>query len=210
MTGYLTAAGYGEAEYEDKRSRFLAHVRPVTSQTEAKAFLEAIRAKYPDATHHVYAYLLREGNILRWSDDGEPGGTSGQPTLGVLQGAQLTDVMCVTARYFGGTLLGSGGLVRAYSAAARAAVAAAGTARMTLWREGAFACSYARYDRLCRLLTDRGARVEESSFGAEVSVRFTAPEAQCEAIGESLREFTSGEIQVVYGKSVYRPVSPAD
>ena len=89
MNGYLTAAGYGEAEIEDKRSRFLAHVRPVSSETEAKAFLEAVRAKYPDATHHVYAYLLREGNILRWSDDGEPGGTSGQPTLSVLQGAGL-------------------------------------------------------------------------------------------------------------------------
>lgn len=205
MTGYLTAAGYGEAEYEDKRSRFLGHVRSVTTETEAKAFLEAVRARYPDATHHVYAYILREGNILRWSDDGEPGGTSGQPTLGVLQGAHLTDVMCVTARYFGGTLLGSGGLVRAYSNAARAALAAAGTAKMTLWREGGFNCSYARYDRLCRLLADRGARVEESSFGAEVSVRFTAPEGQCEVIAAALRECTSGEIEARYGGSVYRP-----
>ena len=205
MNGYLTAAGYGEAEYEDKRSRFLAHVRPVTNETEARAFLASIRAKYPDATHHVYAYLLRDGNILRWSDDGEPGGTSGQPTLGVLQGAHLTDVMCVTARYFGGTLLGSGGLVRAYSAAARAALAQAGTAQMTPWREGAFDCSYARYERLCRLLSDRGARGEESTFGAEVSVRFTAPEAQCEAIGDALREFTAGELTVRYGKSVFRP-----
>ena len=205
MTGYLTAAGYGEAEIEDKRSRFLAHVRPVSTETEARAFLEAIRAKYPDATHHVYAYLLREGSILRWSDDGEPGGTSGQPTLGVLQGAGLTDVICVTARYFGGTLLGSGGLVRAYSSAARAALSGAGTARMTLWREGAFRCSYARYERLCRLLADRGARVEESSFGADVEVRFTAPEAQCEVIAEALRSFTSGELEAAWGGSVYRP-----
>ena len=205
MTGYLTAAGYGEAEIEDRRSRFLAHVRPVSSETEARAFLEAIRAKYPDATHHVYAYLLREGGVLRWSDDGEPGGTSGQPTLGVLQGAGLTDVICVTARYFGGTLLGSGGLVRAYSSAARAALSAAGTVRMTLWREGAFRCSYARYERLCRLLSDRGARVEESSFGEDVEVRFTAPEAQSEAVGDSLRDFTSGELMVTWGGSVYRP-----
>ena len=205
MTGYLTAAGYGEAEVEDKRSRFIAHVRPVSSEPEARAFLESVRAKHPDARHHVFAYLLRQGNILRWSDDGEPGGTSGQPTLSVLQGAGLTDVICVTARYFGGTLLGSGGLVRAYSGAARAALSAAGTARMTPWREGAFECSYAQFDRLCRLLSDRGARVEESSFGAAVSVRFTAPEAQCEAVGGAVREFTSGEIEVVYGKSVFRP-----
>ncbi|MBR6114511.1 MAG: YigZ family protein [Oscillospiraceae bacterium] len=205
MTGYLTAAGYGEALYEDRHSRFYAHVRSVTSEIEARAFLEEIRARYPDATHHVYAYLLREGNILRWSDDGEPGGTSGQPTLGVLQGAGLTDVICVTARYFGGTLLGSGGLVRAYSTAARLALSDAGTARMTPWRQGAFTCSYARYERLRRLLTDRGARIEECSFGENVAVLFSAPESQCESVGEALREFTAGEIEVAYGRIVFRP-----
>ncbi len=205
MTAYLTAAGPGTAEYEDKKSRFLAHVKSVRTETEARAFLAEIKKKYPDATHHVYAYVLREGNVLRWSDDGEPGGTSGQPTLSVLQGAGLTDVMCVTARYFGGTLLGSGGLVRAYSAAARQALADAGTARMTPWRKGAFACSYARYDRLRRLLEDRGARVEEASFGAEVEIVFSAPEAQCEAVGDAVRDFTAGEIRVICGETVFRP-----
>ena len=112
MTPYRTAAGYGEAEYEDKRSRFIGHIKPVTSENEAKAFIDEMRRTYADATHNVFAYVLREGNILRWSDDGEPGGTSGQPTLAVLQGAGVTDVCCVTTRYFGGTLLGSGGLVR--------------------------------------------------------------------------------------------------
>ena len=107
MTPYRTAAGYGEAEYEDKRSRFIGHIKPVTSENEAKAFIDEMRRTYADATHNVFAYVLREGNILRWSDDGEPGGTSGQPTLAVLQGAGLTDVCCVTTRYFGGTLLGS-------------------------------------------------------------------------------------------------------
>ena len=92
MTPYRTAAGYGEAEYEDKRSRFIGHIKPVTSENEAKAFIDEMRRTYADATHNVFAYVLREGNILRWSDDGEPGGTSGQPTLAVLQGAGLTDV----------------------------------------------------------------------------------------------------------------------
>lgn len=205
MTGYLTAAGEGAAEYEDKRSRFLAHVRSVNTEGEARAFLREVKALCPDATHHVYAYVLREGNILRWSDDGEPGGTSGQPTLSVLQGAGLTDVMCVTARYFGGTLLGSGGLVRAYSAAARQALAAAGTVRMTPWRKGAFSCSYARYDRLRRALEDRGARIEEAAFGAEVELTFSAPEAQCEALGDWLRDATGGQAEVVYGGTVFRP-----
>ncbi len=207
MTGYLTAAGYGQAEYEDKHSRFFAHVKSVTGEAEARSFLEEIKKKYPDATHHVYAYVLREGNALRWSDDGEPGGTSGQPTLNVLQGAGLTDVMCVTARYFGGTLLGSGGLVRAYSNAARLALARAGTARMTPWRKAAFSCSYARYERLRRLLEDRGARIEDTSFGAEVEIVFSAPDAQCEALGELLRDVTAGEIEAVYGGAVFRPTA---
>ena len=205
MTGYLTAAREGVAEYEDKHSRFIARVRPVRSEAEARAFIDDIRRSFADATHNVYAYLLREGNILRWSDDGEPGGTSGQPTLSVLQGAGLTDVCCVTTRYFGGILLGSGGLVRAYSSAARLALSQAGVARMTPWRKGAFTCSYARYERLRRLLEDRGARIEDASFGAEVEIVFSAPETQAEAVGDLLRDMTAGDIEVTYGGSVYRP-----
>ena len=207
MTGYLTAAGSGRAEYEDKRSRFLSRVESVSTEEEAKAVIARVRREYPDATHHVYAYLLRQGNVMRWSDDGEPGGTSGQPTLSVLQGAGLTDVICVTARYFGGTLLGSGGLVRAYSSAARLAVADAGAARMTPWRRGAFECSYARYERLRRMLEDRGARVEEASFGAAVELVFSAPEGQFDAVVSALSEFTAGEARVVPGETVFRPTA---
>ena len=208
MNGYLTAAGYGEAEYTDKHSRFIGRVRPVTDEAEARAFIEDIRRSFADASHNVYAYILRQGSILRWSDDGEPGGTSGQPTLAVLQGAGLTDVCCVTTRYFGGILLGSGGLVRAYSSAARLALSEAGVARMTPWRKGAFACSYARYERLRRLLEDRGARIEDAAFGAEVEIVFSAPESHTEALGDMLRDVTSGEIEVVYGGSVFRPSPP--
>ena len=207
MTGYLTAAGSGRAEYEDKRSRFLSCVESVSTEEEAKAVIARVRREYPDATHHVYAYLLRQGNVMRWSDDGEPGGTSGQPTLSVLQGAGLTDVICVTARYFGGTLLGSGGLVRAYSSAARLAVADAGAARMAPWRRGAFECSYARYERLRRMLEDRGARVEEASFGAAVELVFSAPEGQFDAVVSALGEFTAGEARVVPGETVFRPTA---
>ena len=85
MTPYRTAAGYGEAEYEDKRSRFIGHIKPVTSENEAKAFIDEMRRTYADATHNVFAYVLREGNILRWSDDGEPGGTAGLPMMEVLK-----------------------------------------------------------------------------------------------------------------------------
>ena len=126
MTPYRTAAGYGEAEYEDKRSRFIGHIKPVTSENEAKAFIDEMRRTYADATHNVFAYVLREGNILRWSDDGEPGGTAGKPIMDVLTGRGLTNVLCVVTRYFGGILLGAGGLVRAYSKSAAEAVAKAG------------------------------------------------------------------------------------
>ena len=194
MTPYRTAAGYGEADYEDKRSRFIGHIKPVTSENEAKAFIDEMRRTYADATHNVFAYVLRE-----------PGGTSGQPTLAVLQGAGVTGVCCVTTRYFGGTLLGSGGLVRAYSAAARAALREAGTAVMRPWRRGSFACSYARYERLRRLLEERGARVEETLFGAEVEIVFSAPETQSESFVTLLRDATAGEAEVRLGESVFRP-----
>lgn len=206
MNGYLTAAGYGEAEYEEKRSRFIAHVMPVSSEQEARAFVDKIRREYADATHNVWALSLREGNIVRWSDDGEPGGTSGQPTLAVFRGEDVTDVCCVTTRYFGGTLLGSGGLVRAYTNAARLGLQAAGLARMTPWRKGAFTCSYAQYERLRRFLEDRGARVEETSFGAEVEILFSAPEQQAESLAESLRNVSAGSVEAVLGAVVHRPV----
>ncbi len=202
--GYLTAAGYGEAEHIDKHSRFIGHVKPVASEEEARAFIQEIRRQYADAAHNVWAYTLREGNILRWSDDGEPGGTSGQPTLNVLRGEGLENVCCVTTRYFGGVLLGSGGLVRAYSTAARLALKAAGTARMTPWLRGSVTCPYSLYDRLCRLLQDRGARVEDSAFGAEVELLFTVPEAQAESVARSVRVATAGTLEPRFGGTVLR------
>ena len=205
-SGYLTVAGRGEAEYEDKHSRFIGHVAPASTEAEAKAFVEEIRSQYADATHNVFAYLLRSGDVMRWSDDGEPGGTSGQPTLNVLQGAGISDVCCVTTRYFGGILLGSGGLVRAYSNAVRKALDAAGLARMTPWRKAAFSCGYAQYDKLRRMLEDRGARVENTAFGADVSVIFSAPEEQCGLICARILDATAGEIEVrCADETVFRP-----
>lgn len=202
--GYLTVAGIGEAETEDKHSRFLAHVAPVTSEAEAKAFIEKMRRQYADATHNVFAYILNRGEIVRWSDDGEPGGTSGQPTLNVLQGAGLSDVCCVTTRYFGGILLGSGGLVRAYSNAARKGLGAAGLARMAPWALASFECSYAQFEKLRRLLEDRGARLESSDFGVNVSVTYSAPESESEAIRKMLHEASAGTVCPIEGEKVFR------
>ena len=132
MSEYIIPAGYGEAEYVDKKSRFIGQVQYARTEAEAMAFVESVRKKYADATHNVWAYVLNSG-AMRWSDDGEPGGTSGQPTLNVFRSAGVVDVCCVVTRYFGGILLGSGGLVRAYSKAASMALEAAGRARMAEW-----------------------------------------------------------------------------
>ena len=203
--GYLTAAKYGEAEYIDKHSRFIGRVMPIANEAEAKAFIEKIRREFADATHNVWAYTLREGNILRWSDDGEPGGTSGQPTLNVFRGANVENVCCVTTRYFGGILLGSGGLVRAYTAAARMALQEAGIARMSPWLRGSLSCSYAQYDRLCRLLKDRGANVEESSFGAGVDILFSVPEGLRDMLERSVCDATASTVELRFGGTVLRP-----
>ena len=119
---YRTIRAAASAEFVEKRSRFIGYISPVTTQEDAAAFIDSIRSKHWDATHNVPAYIIREGNICRFSDDGEPQGTAGMPALNVLQKEGLTDCVLVVTRYFGGILLGGGGLVRAYSHAAKIAV----------------------------------------------------------------------------------------
>ena len=117
---YTTLAREAEAEIMEKRSRFIATVKPVETEAEALAFLEGLRKTYWDATHNVYAYILEENNIMRYSDDGEPSGTAGLPVLDMLKKEGLTNLIVVVTRYFGGILLGTGGLVHAYSKSAKA------------------------------------------------------------------------------------------
>ena len=126
MAERLKPSGYGTGEYEEKRSRFIGELFPVAGEAEARERIAAVKKKYPDARHHCWAWVLPDG-AFRWSDDGEPGGTAGGPMLEVLRGAGVYGVLCVVTRYFGGTLLGSGGLVRAYSKATALALADAGT-----------------------------------------------------------------------------------
>ena len=152
MESFLVPAGCGEAELVEKRSRFIGRVWPVENEAEAVARIKEMREKHWDATHNVYAYIIRENGIMRYSDDGEPGGTSGMPTLNVFRAEKINNVCCVITRYFGGILLGAGGLVRAYSAAAKLALDAAGVSRMDMWDELLISCSYAQYERVRRLL----------------------------------------------------------
>jgi uncharacterized YigZ family protein len=206
MTGYLTAAGYGQAEYEDKHSRFFAHVKSVTGEAEARSFLEEIKKKYPDATHHVYAYVLREGNALSWSDDGEPGGTSGMPTLTVFRAQEIQNVLCIVTRYFGGILLGTGGLVRAYTQAARLALEAAGVALMREWEELLIACPYPLYEKVKRELELAGAVISATDFGADVSIEALLQKGGSAALNDRLQELSSGAVEAMLVGSQYRAV----
>lgn len=139
---YKTIEDYGIAEIVEKRSKFIAHVRPVSSEAEAIEYLNSLKQKYWDARHNVYAYILRENNIMRYSDDGEPSGTAGVPVLEILKKEELTDIIVVVTRYFGGILLGTGGLVHAYSKAVKAGVEAAGIVNMILCRKVKIKCDY--------------------------------------------------------------------
>ena len=204
MADYIIPAGYGEAEYIDKKSRFIGQVQHVESVSEAMAFIESVRKKYADATHNVWAYVLADGQ-MRWSDDGEPGGTSGQPTLNVFRSALVCDVACVVTRYFGGTLLGSGGLVRAYSKAASMALEAAGRARMAEWRGVAVECTYAQYERVRRLLEGMGAADMDGSFGEFVTVSALLPLDAAQAVSARLTDMTAGSARVTELGSVFRP-----
>lgn len=204
MSEYIIPAGYGEAEYIDKKSRFIGQVQHAESVSEAMAFVEAVRRKHADATHNVWAYVLADGQ-MRWSDDGEPGGTSGQPTLNVFRSANVCDVVCVVTRYFGGILLGSGGLVRAYSKAASMALEAAGRARMAEWQSVAVECSYAHYERLRRLLEGEGAQDMAGDFAEFVTVTCLLPTGVPEQIGGRITDMTAGGARMSVLGSVFRP-----
>ena len=204
MSEYIIPAGYGEAEYIDKKSRFIGQVQHAESVSEAMAFIDGVRKKYADATHNVWAYVLADGQ-MRWSDDGEPGGTSGQPTLNVFRSANVCDVVCVVTRYCGGILLGSGGLVRAYSKAASMALEAAGRARMAEWQSVAVECSYAHYERLRRLLEGEGAQDMSGDFAEFVTVTCLLPAGVPEQIGGRITDMTAGGARMSVLGSVFRP-----
>ncbi|MBQ8402739.1 MAG: YigZ family protein [Clostridia bacterium] len=166
----VTLAREAHAEMEERKSVFIGHAKPVKNEEEARAFIDEIRHRYADATHNVYAYLLNGGAVARYSDDGEPHGTSGVPTLNVLKMSGAMDLVVVVTRYFGGILLGAGGLVRAYSAAAKLAIDEAGLAVFEPWNIVGFTCSYSDYQKITAGLPKTGAVEEDADFGEDVMV----------------------------------------
>lgn len=161
---YKTIHGEAQAELIEKKSRFIATVKPVATQEEAVAFIDALRSRYWDATHNVYAYVLLEDNIKRYSDDGEPSGTAGVPVLSVIEKEGLFDVAVVVTRYFGGTLLGTGGLVRAYSQSAKAGIEASGIISRVRCNTITITCDYGTWGKVQNLITTKNIPIQEVNY----------------------------------------------
>lgn len=193
MKEYKTVEKEGVDEFVEKKSRFIGHVKPVKTQQEATEFINSLKSKYWDATHNVYAYVLRENNICRSSDDGEPSGTAGVPVLDVLLKEQLVDVCVVVTRYFGGTLLGAGGLVRAYSHGSKIAVESGGIITMAPCKIMTVSVNYSFYDRMNILLADSGANVIESNFSDVVNIKFSIKADNKNVLADKLTQQSNGK-----------------
>lgn len=196
MTQYDTVLAEAEAEFAEKRSRFLCAVKPVHTAEEAMAFIARRKEEHYDARHTVYAYILREGNAQRYSDDGEPQGTGGQPVLEVIRRSGLTDVCVAVTRYFGGILLGAGGLTRAYSNGASMAIAAAEKITMCPCTDCALKIDYAQYGIVNRLLPEHGAKLLESDFGENVLLKIRLKTDALTEFEKALTEATSATVHM--------------
>ena len=195
---YLTIDGSAIAEIVEKKSRFIGHVFHVATEEEALEALGAVRAEHRMARHNVYAYVLRNGRV-RYSDDGEPSQTAGMPTLEAIQHAGLVDVAIVTTRYFGGVLLGTGGLVRAYTQAAQAAIEAAHRVTITRCVDIVAEVPYHWYEQTLRIADDEGVILIDSNFAAEVLLTFRAAAGTEDRFLQRLTELTRGQVEPIVG-----------
>ena len=201
MSSYTTIEGRAVAEVEEKKSRFIASLAHVETEEEALAFLEEIRAANRMARHNVYAYILRQGGAgaagrVRYSDDGEPQKTAGLPTLEVLQHAGLTDVACVVTRYFGGVLLGTGGLVRAYTQSTQAGIDAAQLVVVSRCVDLRIRIAYPRYEQLMRLAEDHGAKVLSTDFADAVTMNLRMLDGTQQPLLDALTALERGQEDV--------------
>lgn len=205
MSEYATIAGRCVAEIEEKKSRFIAHLAHVESEDEALAFLEEIRAEHRMARHNVYAYILRgEGasERIRYSDDGEPQKTAGLPTLQTLQHAGLTDIACVVTRYFGGTLLGTGGLVRAYTQATQAAISESKRVTVSVCIDITLRIAYPLYDQMVRISADCSAKTLDTQYADTVTLTLRMLEGTQEPFLAKVTELCHGQEDITISKSL--------
>ena len=193
---YKTTEGSAEARFIEKKSEFIGYIRHTATEQEALDFIAEIRAMHRKATHNCYAYILRDNNLARHSDDGEPGGTAGVPIYEVIRKEGLTDVTCVVTRYFGGILLGAGGLVRAYTKAAKMACDAAKTLDMRSAARLILKLEYPYYGKIGKTLEGYDVRRESEDFGAEVAITLYIPSENEDAFRTELNGVCGGNISV--------------
>ena len=192
MSEYFVPAGSGEAEFVEKRSSFLGHVRFAGTEDAAREFINEMKKKHYDARHNCWCYIIREGAV-RYSDDGEPQGTAGLPMLEVFRREGVENVVCVVTRYFGGVLLGTGGLLRAYTKSAKDALDAAGIAAVRRWVKLETVCPYSLLERMKTECMALEGAVSDVEYGADVRMSFLLPEAKAEAFCARVTELSAGQ-----------------
>ena len=203
MDEYLVPTAFGQDEFIEKKSRFIGRVWPVETEEEALARIAEMKKQHYDATHNCWAYVIKDGP-MRFSDDGEPGGTAGNPMMQVLQRENLNNVCCVVTRYFGGILLGAGGLVRAYTKGAKIAVDAAGKSMKRVWSVLYVPCPYTFYERIKLEVEAFGAIIRDTQFGAEVELEILVAQPQAQALLDKIVDMTSGTVEGMETAQEYR------
>ena len=203
MDEYLIPTQDAEAEFTEKRSRFIGRIWHTETEEEALAHIKKMREQHWDATHNVYAYIIKDGPT-RFSDDGEPGGTAGMPTLQVLQREGLYDVCCVVTRYFGGILLGAGGLVRAYTKGAKIAVDAAGKSMKRVWDVIYLPVPYSWYERMKQEIAAYEGVLRDTQYGADVELEVLTPEGRTKAFLDRVVDISAGTLEGMITGQEYR------
>ena len=193
-----------ESEFVEKRSRFISHIWPVETEEQAQQYIKDMKAKYYDARHNCWCYRVGP-TTARYSDDGEPQGTAGQPMLKVLEREEVTNVCCVVTRYFGGILLGAGGLTRAYAKGARDALVASGVAVMGAWARVEIPCTYPLYERVKLEVEAQSGVIDETLYGADVTLSVSLPAEKREALQGRLTELSAGAITLRLLSEEFRP-----
>ena len=203
MDEYLVPTAFGEDEFIEKKSRFIGRIWPVETEEAALEKIQEMKKQHYDATHNCWAYIIH-GGAVRFSDDGEPGGTAGMPMLQVLQREGLHNCVCVVTRYFGGILLGAGGLVRAYTKGAKIAVDAAGKSMKRVWTVLYVPCPYTYYERVKLLVAECEGIIRSTEFGAEVELELLFAENVADAFLEKLTDMTAGTVEGMETGKEYR------
>ena len=203
MTEYLVPTRPSETEFTEKRSTFIGHVWPVETEEEARVRIDEMKKKYHDARHNCWCYLIKDGPV-RYSDDGEPQGTAGQPMLGVFQKEGVTNVCCVVTRYFGGVLLGAGGLVRAYTQSAKDALDAAGISVVRRWVAMEVPCTYSQFEEVRREVFHFGGVVEGVDYGADVLLSVLISEERAQPFTAHLFDASAGTIEALESGEAFR------